>query len=269
MGPQRVQLESRPLSARAQHARRNATTERGPHRVQLESRPSPARGQARDNRPGGGSAAGTFSVNRREVAWRKGRGHIQRQQVGSGLEEEAPRAHSASTGEDRPGGSAAGTFSVNGRGPARRKRRGHIQRQQVGTGLEEAPRAHSASTGGHRPGGSAAGTFSANRWELAWRTHSSSTGVNWPGGSAVGTFSVNRWEPAWRKRRGHIQRRQVGTGLEEAAERSTAARVLVSVGGSKSLRSWVCDSFGRSSNLCSVAGGDAAKNVGKEKGERA
>ena len=60
-----------------------------------------------------GSAAGTFSVNGRGLAWRKRRWHIQRQRAGS----------------------AAGTFSVNGRGLAWRKRRWHIQRQRARTGL--------------------------------------------------------------------------------------------------------------------------------------
>ena len=48
------------------------------------------------------------------MAWRKRRGHIQRQGTGSGLEE-APRAHAASNDLDWPGGSAAGIFSVKRR----------------------------------------------------------------------------------------------------------------------------------------------------------
>ena len=88
------------------------------------------------------STSGTFNVKRRRRGRRKRRGHIQRQLATTGLEE-APRAHSASTGNNWPGGSAAGTFSVNWQQPAWRKRRGHIQRQLVATtGLEEAPRAH-------------------------------------------------------------------------------------------------------------------------------
>ena len=103
----------------------------------------------------GGSAAGTFSVKRSGLAWRKRRGHIRRQTVWAGLEE-AARAHSASNGLGWPGGSGAGTFGVKRSGLAWRKRRGHIRRQMGRPGLEEARRARAALNGLAWPGGRSA-----------------------------------------------------------------------------------------------------------------
>ena len=158
------------------------------------------------------------------LIWRKRRGHIQRQLVWHDLEE-APRAHSASTGMDeergmpwrrrrrhiqrqlawtrrgaRLGRGAAGTFSVNwpGRGE------GHA--------LEEGPQAHSASTGMDEERGMPwrRGRRHIQR-QLAWTRRGACLG-----GGAAGTFSVN-----WPGRgEGHAleegpQAHSASTGLDE------------------------------------------------------